>query len=102
MITEKRVQSANRASDVLAALSHPTRLLIVCQLLECECNAGELHLRLGTTKGNISQHLRLLEDKGLIASRRDANRIFYRVADERLRRFVQTVQDLWCPGLTAG
>jgi ArsR family transcriptional regulator len=99
MITEKRLKNAQMASEVLGPLSHPTRLLIVCNLLEREYYVGELLKELGTTKGNISQHLRLLEHKGLIAARRDANRIFYRIADERLRIFIRTLQKLWCPDL---
>lgn len=99
MQIEKRKQSALMAGDVLGPLSHPTRLLIVCLLLDKERNAGELLALAGSSKGNISQHLKLLEGKGLIAGRRDANRIFYRIADQRLRRLVKTIQDLWCPGL---
>lgn len=96
---QKRLQSALMASDVLGPLSHPTRLLIVCLLLERERFVGELLDRLGSTKGNISQHLRLLESKGLIQKRKVANKVFYSIADGRLRKLVTTIQDLWCPGL---
>jgi ArsR family transcriptional regulator len=99
MMDEKRKQSALMAGEVLGPLSHPTRLLIVCLLLEQERYVGELLERLGSTKGNISQHLRLLESKRLIQSRKDANRVFYSIADKRLRTLVKTIQNLWCPGL---
>lgn len=99
MQIEKRKKSAVMAGDVLGPLSHPTRLLIVCLLLDGERNAGELQALAGSTKGNISQHLGLLQAKGLIAGRRDANRIIYQIADQRLRKLVKTIQDLWCPGL---
>ena len=62
---------------------------------------GELLDELGTTKGNISQHLRILEAQGHIVSRKDANRVYYRIADERLGKLVGTLQGLYCPGLTA-
>lgn len=100
MQIEKRKQSALMAGDVLGPLSHPTRLLMVCLLLEGERNAGELQRLAGSSKGNISQHLRLLEGKGLVAQRREANRIYYRIADQRLRKLVKTIQSLWCPGLS--
>jgi DNA-binding transcriptional ArsR family regulator len=99
MQIEKRKQSALMAGSVLGPLSHPTRLLIVCLLLDGERNAGELQALAGSSKGNISQHLSLLRSKGLIEGRRDANRIIYRIADQRLHRLVKTIQDLWCPGL---
>jgi len=99
MDLRKRKQSALMAADVLGPLSHPTRLLIVCLLLDRERNAGELLELLGSTKGNISQHLRLLSHKRLVADRREGNRIFYRIADARLRDLVRTLQKLWCPGL---
>lgn len=98
MQTEQR-RSAEVATEVLAPLSHPTRLLIVCLLLKRERYVGELLDQLGSTKGNISQHLRVLEAQGHIASRKQANRVFYRIADERLGKLLRTMQDLYCPGL---
>lgn len=97
----KRRESADTAGAVLAALSHPTRLLIVCLLLERERFAGELLDALGSTKGNISQHLRVLESQGHIRGRKEANRMYYRIADKRLHKLVETLQTLYCPGLRA-
>jgi DNA-binding transcriptional ArsR family regulator len=99
MKMEKRKRSAMVAADVLGPLSHPTRLLIICLLLDKERNAGELLELLGSTKGNLSQHLKLLSLKRLVSGRREGNRVFYRIADARLRDLVKTIQGLWCPGL---
>ena len=96
---QERRRSADVASNVLGPLSHPTRLLIICLLLERERYVQELLEEIGSTKGNISQHLRLLEQGGHLASRKDANRVYYRINDSRLGRLVQTVQSLYCPGL---
>ena len=96
-----RLESAATASDVLSALAHPTRLLIVCLLLDHEQYVHELLQQIGSTKSNLSQHLRVLEQQGHILSRKDANRVYYRVADPRLRRLVQSLQSLYCPGLIA-
>jgi ArsR family transcriptional regulator len=97
----ERRQSADVASEVLGPLSHPTRLLIVCLLLERERFVQELLDEIGSTKGNISQHLRILEAQGHINSRKDANRVYYRIGDPRLGKLVRTVQSLYCPGLAA-
>ena len=96
----KCLQNAQSATEVFDALSHPTRLLIVCLLLDREHYVQELFDRLGTTKGNISQHLRILEQAGHITSRKEANRVYYSIADERLRTLVKTIQKLYCPGLS--
>ena len=99
MIDAKRSRSAAMAKDVLGPLSHPTRLLIVCLLLERERYVQELLEQLGTTKGNLSQHLALLTTTRLLKRRKEANRIYYSIADERLRTLVKTVQQLYCPAL---
>ena len=98
---EKRKKSAGEASDVLASLAHPTRLLIVCLLLERERFVLELLEELGSTKGNISQHLKVLENQGHVKSRKESNRVYYSIAEPRLKRLVKTLQDLYCPGLTS-
>jgi ArsR family transcriptional regulator len=96
---KERRESALNASQVLASLSHPTRLLIVCLLLERERFVQELLEEIGSTKGNISQHLRVLEGQGHVSSRKDANRVYYRIEDPRLQRLMRTMQSLYCPGL---
>lgn len=100
-VDEARKKSANDAGEVLASLAHPTRLLIVCLLLQRERYVLELLEELGTTKGNISQHLRVLENQGHVKSRKEANRVYYSIAEPRLKRLVKTLQDLYCPGLTS-
>ncbi len=99
MIDKKKSQSALMAKTVLGPLSHPTRLLIICLLLERERYVLELLEQLGTTKGNISQHLAILTAKKLVKKRKEANRIYYSIADERLRSLVKSIQKLYCPGL---
>ena len=96
---KKRKDNAQLAADVLVSLGHPTRLLIVCLLLERERFGLELLDELGTTKGNISQHLRILENQWHVSSRKEANKVYYRIADERLKKLVKTIQNLYCPGL---
>jgi ArsR family transcriptional regulator len=96
---KKRPEHAPKASEALAPLSLPTRLLILCLLLDRERFVGELVEELGPTKGNISQHLRVLENQGHIVSRKEANRVFYRVGDRRLLELIGILQKLYGPGL---
>ncbi len=84
---------------MLARISHPFRLLIICMLLKREMFVNELLEKLGTSKGNISQHLRVLSDHGLIAKRRDGNRIFYSIKDPKLADLIARIKALYCPNL---
>ena len=95
----RQLQHAEKAARVLSSVAHPLRLLIVCMLIERERFVGELLEQIGTTKGNVSQHLRLLENKGLIRKRREGNRIFYSIKDQKIGELLKCVRGLYCAGL---
>lgn len=59
---------------IFAALSYPTRRAIVAQLLRGDAIVAELSAPYGLKQPTISKHLKVLEDAGLIASGRDAQR----------------------------
>lgn len=92
------IVKAGELAKTLRHISHPLRLLIICLLAKREMFVGELLARLGTTKGNISQHLRILADNGLVASRRSGNKIIYRIEDEKLVKLLDVMKKLYCPG----
>ena len=50
----------------------------------------------GTSQSNISQHLGILRDKGILATRKDANRVYYRVGDSRTLRLISMMQEVFC------
>lgn len=85
-----------RASRSLKAMSHPLRLKILCTLGDREVSVQEIVEVVGTSQSNISQHLAILRDKGILASRKDANRVFYRVGDARTLRLIGMMQDVFC------
>ncbi len=91
------IAKAGELAKILQCIAHPLRLLIICMLAKKELFVGEIIDRLGTTKGNISQHLRILADNGLIARRRDGNRIIYRIEDEKLVKLLDAMKKLYCP-----
>lgn len=82
---------------MLSCIAHPSRLMIICMLLKREMFVQELIEKLGTTKGNISQHLRVLADRQLIQKRRDGNRIFYSIKDPKLAELIAGIKALYCP-----
>lgn len=91
-----REQDIERASRALKAISHPLRLKILCMLGEDEASVQDIVSMVGTSQSNISQHLTLLRDKDVLTSRRDANRVFYRVGDSRTLKLISMMQDVFC------
>ena len=74
-----------RASDLFGLLSTPTRLRIVCALMEGECNVSDLVERLAVSQPTMSQHLGVLYRAGILGRRRDGAQVFYRVDHEQVR-----------------
>lgn len=85
-----------RASRSLKAMSHPLRLKILCTLGNQEISVQAIVEQVGTSQSNISQHLAILRDKGILACRKDANRVFYRVGDERTLKLIVMMRDVFC------
>jgi ArsR family transcriptional regulator len=85
-----------RASRSMKAMSHPLRLKILCTLGEEELSVQDIVEHVGTTQSNISQHLGILRDKGILASRKDANRVYYRVSDARTLRLISMMREVFC------
>ena len=68
--------NAHATAEKLKALAHGTRLLGLCYLGEREMSVQELETVLGTTQSNLSQHLAKLRDRGILACRREGNRVY--------------------------
>ena len=84
------------AARSLKAMSHPIRLKILCTLAEGEVSVQDIVDSVGTSQSNISQHLAILRDKGILSSRKDANRVYYRVGDPRTLRLISMMKELFC------
>lgn len=83
-------------ADALKAMGHPLRWKILCTLGNNEMSVGEIVEKIGTSQSNVSQHLDQLRNKNIVASRRDANRIFYRVRNDRLLDLIGTMRNVLC------
>jgi DNA-binding transcriptional ArsR family regulator len=88
--------AADRASELLKALSNRHRLLIICQLIDGERAVGELAEFLGLRDSTVSQHLALLRKDGLVAARRDAQTIYYSIASDPAREILKTLYQVFC------
>ncbi len=85
-----------RASRSLKAMSHPLRLKILCVLGNKEISVQDIVDYVGTSQSNISQHLAILRDKGILACRKDANRVYYRISDNRTLRLIKMMREIFC------
>jgi len=86
-----------QASQALKAMAHPGRLSILELLSRAERSVGEMEKLLGLSQANLSQHLQLMKDKGLLSSRRVGNQVFYALRDNRLMGLLALVMDLFSP-----
>ena len=91
-----RDEDIDRASRSLKAMSHPLRLKILCTLGDQEVSVQDIVDSVGTSQSNISQHLAILRDKGILSSRKDANRVFYRVGDARTLQLIHMMREVFC------
>ena len=89
-------EHVNKVSGLLKTMSHPIRLKILCLLMEKEMTVGDLRAQVKTTKANVSQHLTILRNQGVISFRKDANFIYNRISDERVLKLVNTLKILFC------
>jgi ArsR family transcriptional regulator len=85
-----------QASQAIKAIAHPLRLKILCVLGEQEVSVQDIVDSVGTSQSNISQHLAILRDKGVLATRKDANRVYYRIGDPRTIKLVGMMREVFC------
>ena len=89
-------EDIERASRSLKAMSHPLRLKILCTLGNQEISVQDIVEHVGTSQSNISQHLAILRDKGILFSRKDANRVYYKVGDSRTLAPIDMMREVFC------
>jgi DNA-binding transcriptional ArsR family regulator len=88
---------AGEAAQLLRLLANERRLLVLCHLITAgEVTVGRLAELVGLSQPAISQHLARLRADGLVAPRRAATTIHYRVADPRVGRILETLRDMFC------
>ena len=89
-------RKAEQAARLLRALSHGARLRVVCELVDGERSAGELVRASGLSQSALSQHLAKLRTEKLVATRRDAQTIYYSIADPKALQVLKVLFELYC------
>ena len=90
-------EKAAEAARLLRLLSNENRLLLLCHLVaEGEMTVGGLATAVGLSQPALSQHLAMLREDGLVATRKEAQAVFYRLADPKAARVLAVLHDLYC------
>lgn len=87
---------AGDAVRLLKALANEKRLMILCMLVEGERSVGELNARLDLSQSALSQHLAVLREDGLVDTRREAQTIYYALAEGPAERIIETLHGIYC------
>lgn len=91
---------AGEAVGLLKAMASEPRLLVLCYLAEeGEMSVGDLATAVGLSQSALSQHLAKLREEGLVATRKEAQTVFYRVCDPKAQQLLALLHDLFCPEL---
>ena len=91
-----RTESIKQASAAMQAIAHPLRLKILCLIGNAELSVLEIVDAVGTSQSNVSQHLAVLRDTGILAARKEANKVFYRIGDPRVLQMIALTRQIFC------
>ena len=93
---DEMATNARSASGFLKALSHETRLMILCHLVSGEKSVSRLEELLDTRQATVSQHLARLKQDGLVDSRREGKAIYYSIADGNALKILEILHAKYC------
>jgi ArsR family transcriptional regulator len=89
---KNQAQQYREISQIFKALAHPSRLKLMENLMKRECCVGEIQKCLALSQPNVSQHLSVLKEAGLIVGRRERNKICYRISDDRIMKILKAFE----------
>ena len=91
-------QQASAAADFLRTLGNAHRLQVLCLLAEYgEMSVGQIHERTTLSQSALSQHLAKMRDEGVVAYRRNAQTLYYRVSDDTVLCLLAALKSIFCP-----
>lgn len=93
---EKMEENVENASQLLKAIASPTRLMLLCALADGEKSVSELTEALDLRQATASQHLARLRQEGLVETRREAQSVYYKIADKTAEKIVQLLYKRFC------
>jgi ArsR family transcriptional regulator, virulence genes transcriptional regulator len=90
------IPKAAEAERFVKALANAHRLMILCELHRGELSVTPLQAAVGLSQSSLSQHLARLRKDSLVKTRREAQTIYYSLADDKAARTIALLYDLFC------
>ncbi|MCE5329613.1 metalloregulator ArsR/SmtB family transcription factor [bacterium] len=88
-------------AEMCKTISNPKRQAILDSLREGELTVGEIVVKTGIPQANISQHLSLLKDKGIVVVRRHGNNSFYSISNPKIIEAYDLISEVLINSLSA-
>jgi len=90
------LKQCESVSGILKSLAHPSRLKILCYLVEKERSVNDLTEFCEISQSAMSQFLKRMKEEGIVASRRDGNFMYYGISDKKLIKLLQALKEIYC------
>ncbi|EQM07575.1 transcriptional activator HlyU [Vibrio parahaemolyticus VP-NY4] len=89
-------KNSAKAVVLLKAMANERRLQILCMLHNQELSVGELCTKLELSQSALSQHLAWLRRDELVATRKEAQTVYYTLKSDEVKTLIQTLHGLYC------
>ena len=94
MIEESQLQLFKHQASICKTLADPKRLMILHELRDAEASVGQLVASLGLPQANVSQHLAILRERGIVTTRRKGTTIYYSLANPKIGEACDLVREV--------
>jgi len=96
MQLDKIKEQATEVSKLLKTMTHPDRLIVLCQLMDGEMSANQLQINSTLSQSAFSQHLAVLRNNNMVQVRKESQSVFYSLADQRIKALITSFHDIFC------
>ena len=91
-------EGAAEAAALLKTIGNENRLLVLCLLIQVEeMSVGDILQHIPLSQSALSQHLGRMREAGLVSYRRDAQTLYYRIANPDVGKIIATLKEIYCP-----
>jgi DNA-binding transcriptional ArsR family regulator len=93
---QKLEENAEKAAKLLKSMSHPSRLMVLCHLMNGERSVSSLNQVVPLSQSALSQHLAALRQAGLVDTRRESQVIYYRLKSNAVSGVIEALYQIYC------
>jgi DNA-binding transcriptional ArsR family regulator len=94
MIDESQMEVFRLQAEICKTLADVKRLMIIHEIRDGEKSVGQLVSELGVPQANVSQHLAILRERGIVSTRREGTSIYYSLANPKIGQACDMVQEV--------